>query len=48
MSWRKAVSWFPGHMAQATKTMSERLATVDVVAEVRDARVSGTRLQPHR
>ena len=47
-SWRKAASWFPGHMAQATKTMSERLTMVDIVAEVRDARVSGSTTPPVR
>ena len=33
------VHWFPGHMAKALKGMRERLAEVQLVAEVRDARI---------
>ena len=36
--WRHALSWFPGHVARATKEMAERLSHVDLVLEVRDAR----------
>ena len=36
--WRQALSWFPGHVAKARKDMIERLANVDLVLEVRDAR----------
>eukprot|EP00966_Prymnesium_polylepis_P059516 1379539-Prymnesium_polylepis.1 len=38
VGWRNATSWFPGHMAQASKDMSQRLGKVDLVIEVRDAR----------
>jgi ribosome biogenesis GTPase A len=31
--------WFPGHMAKAKKTVKDNLQNVDVVIEVRDARV---------
>jgi len=31
--------WFPGHMAKAKRTVKENLQNVDVVIEVRDARV---------
>lgn len=36
--WRHALSWFPGHVARATKVMQERIRKVDIVIEVRDAR----------
>ena len=39
VGWRKAASWFPGHMFKATQAMSERLRNMDLVIEVRDARV---------
>ncbi|KAL1506920.1 hypothetical protein AB1Y20_007784 [Prymnesium parvum] len=48
--WRAATSWFPGHMAQASRDMSQRLAKVDLVLEVRDARApfSSASSQLHR
>jgi ribosome biogenesis GTPase A len=36
--WRHALSWFPGHVAAASKNMASRLKQVDIVIEVRDAR----------
>jgi hypothetical protein len=30
--WRHALSWFPGHVARATREMAERLAHVDKLA----------------
>ena len=33
------VNWFPGHMARGLRKMKEALQQVDVVVEVRDARV---------
>ncbi|CAN0336275.1 unnamed protein product, partial [Discosporangium mesarthrocarpum] len=33
------VNWFPGHMAKATKGIGDRLKQVDMVFEVRDARI---------
>lgn len=35
-----AINWYPGHMASATKAIRERIKVVDLVVEVRDARVS--------
>eukprot|EP01116_Phalansterium_solitarium_P002839 TRINITY_DN13141_c0_g1_i1.p1 TRINITY_DN13141_c0_g1~~TRINITY_DN13141_c0_g1_i1.p1 ORF type:complete len:200 (+),score=28.46 TRINITY_DN13141_c0_g1_i1:113-712(+) len=35
----KAINWFPGHMAKATRQMAERLNSVDLVMEIRDARI---------
>jgi hypothetical protein len=34
------INWFPGHMAKASRELGEILRGVDVVLEVRDARVS--------
>lgn len=34
-----AINWFPGHMAVATKKLNEVLRHVDLVIEVRDARI---------
>ncbi|HAR66298.1 MAG TPA: hypothetical protein DCR55_08825 [Lentisphaeria bacterium] len=31
-------SWYPGHMRKAERQIDERLALVDVVLELRDAR----------
>ena len=33
------VNWFPGHMARTVREITERLKLVDLVFEVRDARV---------
>jgi len=33
------IHWFPGHMAKGLKDMEQRLRDVDIVVEVRDARV---------
>lgn len=35
------MSWFPGHMAKATRIIESKVRAADVVVEVRDARVSG-------
>jgi len=37
--WVAASNWFPGHMVKATRELTQRLAKVDFVIEVRDARV---------
>jgi len=34
-----AINWYPGHMAKARRQMEERLGLVDMVIEVRDARI---------
>eukprot|EP00240_Pyramimonas_obovata_P019046 CAMPEP_0118947060 /NCGR_PEP_ID=MMETSP1169-20130426/45301_1 /TAXON_ID=36882 /ORGANISM="Pyramimonas obovata, Strain CCMP722" /LENGTH=67 /DNA_ID=CAMNT_0006893191 /DNA_START=125 /DNA_END=325 /DNA_ORIENTATION=+ len=41
-SWFKEAarfSWFPGHMARASRQIKEQLKAVDLVLEVRDARI---------
>lgn len=34
-----AIQWYPGHIAKAEKALKEQLKLVDVVLEVRDARI---------
>jgi ribosome biogenesis GTPase A len=34
----KGINWFPGHMARAIREIKEKLSTVDIVFEIRDAR----------
>lgn len=36
---RKLINWFPGHMAKARREIKEKLGLVDVVIELRDARI---------
>lgn len=36
---RPAIQWYPGHIAKAEKALAEQLKRVDVVLEVRDARI---------
>ncbi|KAG2486327.1 hypothetical protein HYH03_015031 [Edaphochlamys debaryana] len=39
MAARNVASWFPGHVAKALKQMEQNLKLVDLVVEVRDARL---------
>ncbi|GAC1411024.1 MAG: ribosome biogenesis GTPase YlqF [Candidatus Velthaea sp.] len=41
------IQWFPGHMAQSMRKMAERLALVDVILEVVDARLPSLSTNPH-
>jgi hypothetical protein len=41
------ISWYPGHIAKAERELVEYLKKVDVVIEVRDARIPLTSLLPH-
>ena len=34
-----SINWFPGHMTKAKRAMEEKLKVVDMVIEIRDARV---------
>ena len=36
---QQEINWYPGHMLKAKKELSERLKRVDVVLEMRDARI---------
>ena len=40
------INWFPGHMAQAKRKLSNALASVDVVVEVLDARMPAASMNP--
>ncbi|KAJ2516378.1 Mitochondrial GTPase 1 [Coemansia sp. RSA 1939] len=35
----KTINWFPGHMAKGIKQMRDRLRAVDLIVEMRDARI---------
>jgi hypothetical protein len=36
----KTINWFPGHMAKGLRLITEKLNAVQVIIEVRDARIS--------
>ncbi len=38
---RTNINWYPGHMAKTKREMAERLSSVDLVAEILDARIPG-------
>lgn len=40
MPGKRSITWFPGHMRQAMSAMMRVIKGVDLVLEVRDARVS--------
>ena len=42
-----AIQWYPGHIAKAEKSLTENLAKVDLVIEVRDARIPLATGHPH-
>jgi len=41
-----SIQWYPGHIAKAEKSLQEQLKRVDVVLEVRDARIPLSTLHP--
>lgn len=41
-----SIQWFPGHMTRAKREMQERLKTVDMVIECRDARIPMASINP--
>jgi len=41
-----SIQWYPGHIAKAEKALQEQLKRVDVVLEVRDARIPISTLHP--
>lgn len=43
---RKQLQWYPGHMAKATRQISEKLGLIDVVIEVLDARAPAASQNP--
>ena len=36
---KENINWYPGHMAKARRQMEEELKLVDIVIELRDARM---------
>ncbi len=42
-----AIQWYPGHIAKAEKQLSKNLGKVDLVIEVRDARIPLSTSHPH-
>ena len=36
---KQIIQWYPGHIAKAEKQLKENLSKVDIVFEVRDARI---------
>jgi len=42
-----AIQWYPGHIAKAEKQLSKNLEKVDLVIEVRDARIPLATSHPH-
>ena len=43
----RTIQWYPGHIAKAEKQLSKNLAKVDLVIEVRDARIPLSTSHPH-
>ena len=41
------IQWYPGHIAKAERKLKEHLKLVDVVLEVRDARIPLASHHPH-
>lgn len=41
-----AINWFPGHMTKAKREMQEKMAMVDMVIELRDARIPNASKNP--
>ena len=40
------IQWFPGHMAKTRRVMKESLKLVDIVVELRDARIPKSSRNP--
>ena len=40
------INWYPGHMAKARRQMEEQLKLVDIVIELRDARIPAASANP--
>ena len=40
------IQWYPGHMAKAKRIIVENLKLVDVVIELRDARIPNSSANP--
>lgn len=40
------INWYPGHMAKAKREMQEKIKVVDMVIEIRDARIPNSSINP--
>ena len=40
------IQWYPGHIAKAERSLKEQLKRVDVILEIRDARIPLTTHHP--
>lgn len=40
------INWYPGHMAKARREMQEKIGVVDMVIELRDARIPASSINP--
>ena len=40
------INWYPGHMAKARRLMEEQLKLVDIIIELRDARIPAASANP--
>ena len=40
------INWYPGHMAKAKKLIQENLKLVDMILEIRDARIPLKQCKP--
>ena len=43
---KTSINWFPGHMTRAKREMSEKIKVVDLVIELRDARIPNASSNP--
>lgn len=43
---KSVINWFPGHMTRAKRDMSEKMSVVDMVIELRDARIPNASKNP--
>ena len=43
----ETIQWYPGHIAKAEKQLAKNLEKVDLVIEVRDARIPLSTSHPH-
>ena len=41
-----SIQWFPGHMTKAKREMQEKMKLVDMVIEIRDARIPNASKNP--
>ena len=40
------INWYPGHMSKARRLMEEQLKLVDIIIELRDARIPAASANP--